>query len=227
MTDILERAFQAVLECNAETVAESVHQAIEAKIDPLVILDRLNAAIRTVGEKFRQGDVFITDLVGSAEAMKAGVQILEPLILKNRKQVETLGKIAMATAEGDIHDIGKNIVITLLRAAGFEVTDLGVDVPMEKIVETVRKETAQVVGVSALLTSTVASQERLIRRLIELGIRDSVKVIVGGAAVTREWSNRIGSDGYAPDGLSTVDLVKQLTISDSMPETFEERSNVS
>jgi len=211
MTDVLDRVYQAVLDCDPDIVAESVHQAIDGKIDPLVVLDKLNAAIRTVGEKFGKGDVFITDLMGSAEAMKAGIQIIEPLILKNRKRVETLGKIAMATAEGDIHDIGKNIVVTLLRAAGFEVTDLGVDVPTERIVETITKEKSQVVGVSALLTSTVAAQERLIKRLGELGTRDAVKVMVGGAAVTREWSRRIGSDGYAPDGLTTVGLVKQLT----------------
>jgi 5-methyltetrahydrofolate--homocysteine methyltransferase len=119
--------------------------------------------------------------------------------------------IAMATAEGDIHDIGKNIVIIMLRAAGFNVTDLGVDVSTEKIVETIAKERSRVVGVSALLTSTVAAQEKLIKRLTELGTRDTVRVMVGGAAVTREWSKRIGSDGYAPDGLTTVDLVKQLT----------------
>lgn len=170
----------------------------------------MNAAIRTVGDRFGKGEVFITDLVGSAEAMNAGVRVIEPLILESRKRIATLAKVTMATAEGDIHDIGKNIVITLLKAAGFEVTDLGVDVPTERIVGTIIKEQAQVAGVSALLTSTVAGQERLIRRLGELGTRDSVKVIVGGAAVTREWSKRIGSDGYAPDGLTAVELVRQL-----------------
>lgn len=210
MIDVLDRTYQAVLDCNADAVAKSVGEAIDAKIDPLVVLNKLNAAIGAVGEKFGRGDVFLTDLVGSAEAMKVGVQIIEPLILKNNIQVETLGKIVMATAEGDIHDIGKNIVITLLRAAGFEVTDIGVDVQTEKIVEIVRREKPQVVGVSALLTTSVAAQERLIKKLDELGIRDAVKVIVGGAAVTREWSERIGSDGYAPDALTAVDLVKPL-----------------
>lgn len=171
----------------------------------------MNAAIRMVGDRFGKGEVFITDLVGSAEAMNAGLRVIEPQILGSRKQIATLAKVAMATAEGDIHDIGKNIVVTLLRAAGFEVTDLGVDVPTERIVETITKEKTRLVGVSALLTSTVAAQERLIMRLGELGTRDAVKVMVGGAAVTREWSKRIGSDGYAPDGLTTVELVKQLT----------------
>jgi corrinoid protein of di/trimethylamine methyltransferase len=211
LTEILDEIQEAIFNCDANIVSRKVHKAVAQKLDPLSILDKMNAAIRTVGEKFGQGDIFITDLIGSAEAMNAGVRILEPLILQGRKRITTLAMIAMATAEGDIHDIGKNIVITMLRATGFNVTDLGADVSTEKIVETIAKEGSQVVGVSALLTSTVAAQEKLIKRLTELGTRDTVRVIVGGAAVTREWSKRIGSDGYAPDGLTTVELVKQLT----------------
>lgn len=207
----MEKVYEAIIDCDADAVAQRVRQAIDGRVDPLTVLEKMNVAIRAVGDKFGKGDVFITDLVGSAEAMNAGVRIIEPLILENRGRIATLGRVAMATAEGDIHDIGKNIVITLLRAAGFEVTNLGVDVPTVRIVETVTKEKFQVVGVSALLTPTVAAQERLIKRLSEIGIRDRIKVMVGGAAVTREWSKRIGSDGYAPDGLTTVQLVKQLT----------------
>lgn len=211
MTEILDEIQDAIFNCDANIVSRKVRKAVAQKLDPLSILDKMNAAIRTVGEKFGRGDIFITDLIGSAEAMNAGVRILEPLILQGRKRITTLAMIAMATAEGDIHDIGKNIVITMLRATGFNVTDLGADVSTEKIVETIAKEGSRVVGVSALLTSTVAAQEKLIKRLTELGTRDTVRVIVGGAAVTREWSKRIGSDGYAPDGLTTVELVKQLT----------------
>jgi methylmalonyl-CoA mutase cobalamin-binding domain/chain len=211
LTEILDEIQEAIFNCDANIVSRKVRKAVAQKLDPLSILDKMNAAIRTVGEKFGQGDIFITDLIGSAEAMNAGVRILEPLILQGRKRITTLAMIAMATAEGDIHDIGKNIVITMLRATGFNVTDLGADVSTEKIVETIAKEGSRVVGVSALLTSTVAAQEKLIKRLTELGTRDTVRVIVGGAAVTREWSKRIGSDGYAPDGLTTVELVKQLT----------------
>ena len=207
----MEKVYEAIIDCDADAVAQRVRQAIDGRVDPLTVLEKMNVAIRTVGDRFGKGDVYITDLVGSAEAMNAGVRIIEPLILENRGRIATLGRVAMATAEGDIHDIGKNIVITLLRAAGFEVTNLGVDVPTVRIVETVTKEKFQVVGVSALLTPTVAAQERLIKRLSEIGIRDRIKVMVGGAAVTREWSKRIGSDGYAPDGLTTVQLVKQLT----------------
>jgi methylmalonyl-CoA mutase cobalamin-binding domain/chain len=211
LTEILDEIQDAIFNCDANIVSRKVRKAVAQKLDPLSILDKMNAAIRTVGEKFGRGDIFITDLIGSAEAMNAGVRILEPLILQGRKRITTLAMIAMATAEGDIHDIGKNIVITMLRATGFNVTDLGADVSTEKIVETIAKEGSRVVGVSALLTSTVAAQEKLIKRLTELGTRDTVRVIVGGAAVTREWSKRIGSDGYAPDGLTTVELVKQLT----------------
>lgn len=211
MTKILDEIQEAIFNCDANIVSRKVRKAVAQKLDPLSILDKMNAAIRTVGEKFGRGDIFIIDLIGSAEAMNAGVRILEPLILQGGKRITTLTMIAMATAEGDIHDIGKNIVITMLRATGFNVTDLGVDVSTEKIVETIAKEGSRVVGVSALLTSTVAAQEKLIKRLIELGTRDTVRVMVGGAAVTREWSKRIGSDGYAPDGLTTVELVKQLT----------------
>lgn len=211
MTEILDEIQEAIFNCDANIVSRKVRKAVAQKLDPLTILDKMNAAIRTVGEKFGRGDIFILDLIGSAEAMNAGVRILEPLILQGRKRITTLAMIAMATAEGDIHDIGKNIVITMLRATGFNVTDLGADVSTEKIVETIAKEGSRVVGVSALLTSTVAAQEKLIKRLTELGTRDTVRVIVGGAAVTREWSKRIGSDGYAPDGLTTVELVKQLT----------------
>jgi methylmalonyl-CoA mutase cobalamin-binding domain/chain len=211
LTEILDEIQEAIFNCDANIVSRKVRKAVAQKLDPLTILDKMNAAIRTVGEKFGRGDIFILDLIGSAEAMNAGVRILEPLILQGRKRITTLAMIAMATAEGDIHDIGKNIVITMLRATGFNVTDLGADVSTEKIVETIAKEGSRVVGVSALLTSTVAAQEKLIKRLTELGARDTVRVIVGGAAVTREWSKRIASDGYAPDGLTTVELVKQLT----------------
>lgn len=209
--DVLEEIYEAILDCDADAVVQRVTRAIGQKLEPLTILDRMNVAIRTVGDRFGSGEAFITDLIGSATAMSAGVRVIEPLILESGKRIAASAKVAMATAEGDIHDIGKNIIITLLRAAGFEVTDLGVDVPTERIVETIEREKPQVVGVSALLTSAVAAQERLIKRLRELGHRDAVKAIVGGAAVTREWSRRIGSDGYASDGLTTVELVRQLT----------------
>jgi corrinoid protein of di/trimethylamine methyltransferase len=210
LSAILDKIYDAVLECNTDAVSQLANLAVQQKIDPMSVLDRLNAAIKSVGDKFGRGEAFITDLVGSAEAMKAGMRIIEPLILESKASLKTSGRITMATAEGDIHDIGKNIVITLARAAGFEVADLGVDVPVETIVDAVRQSKPHVVGISALLTSTISAQERLIRRLRELNLRDAVKVTVGGAAVSREWSERIGADGYAPDGLTAVELMKEV-----------------
>jgi corrinoid protein of di/trimethylamine methyltransferase len=210
MNDPLQKIYDAVIDCDKDAVVESINHALSNRIEPLVIFGKLNEAIKSVGDRFGRGEVFITSLVGSAEAMKAGVAIIEPLILKDKGEFQTLGKVVMATAEGDIHDIGKNIVITMLRAAGFGVLDLGIDVSTEKIVETIRKENPQVVGVSTLLTTTASAQEKLIKRLLQEELRDKVKVIVGGAATTKEWSERIGADGYAADGFESVNLVKRL-----------------
>jgi len=208
--DILDKVYDAVVSCDEDSVAKLVNEAVSQEIDLLEILDRLNAAIKFVGDKFGEGDLFITDLIGSAQAMKSGTQIIEPLILKTARPTKTLGQIAMATAEGDIHDIGKNIVIVMLRAAGFRIIDLGVDVSIERIMGTIRNEHPQVVGVSALLTSTVPAQERLVKRTRAEGLRGNIKLIVGGAAVTAEWAEEIGADGYAADGIAAVAMVKKL-----------------
>jgi len=206
----LDKIYDAVVNCDKEAVTDFVKRAISENADPLAIFDSLNAAVKSVGNKFGKGACFITDLVATAEAMKAGAEIIEPLILKQKKSIRTLGNVAMATAEGDIHDIGKNIVVVMLTAAGFNVLDLGVDVPTERIIETIEKSKPQVAGVSALLTSTVTAQEKLIGELGRRMMRGNVKVIVGGAPVTKEWSNQIGADGYAADGPAAVNLVKQL-----------------
>ncbi len=210
MSETLHEIYGAVINFERDRVIKLVNMAISEKIDPMDIFDQLNSAVRTIGDKFGKGELFLTDLVASADAMKAGVEIIEPLILESKKETKSLGKVALATAEGDIHDIGKNIVITMLRAAGFNVLDWGVDTPIDKIVESFRKEKPQIIGISALLTSTIYAQEKLIKKFRDEGIRDDVKIIVGGAPVTKEWAEEIGADGYAPDGFSAVNLVKQL-----------------
>jgi corrinoid protein of di/trimethylamine methyltransferase len=146
----------------------------------------------------------------AANAFKAGLDILEPKLTQQGKQLETTGKVVIGTVQGDIHDIGKSIVAAMLKATGFEVQDLGVDVPSQKFIEAVQKHQPQIVGMSALLTTSMLEQRKVIDALREAGLRDHVKIIVGGAPVTKAWSEEIGADAYGEDAFEAVNRVKQL-----------------
>ena len=204
MSTALDRIHQAVIEGDGDSVAEHVNKGLLEKLEPLTMFNSLRSGIKEIGDRFGGGEAFITDLVASAEAMKAGARILEPALLKSKAEIKIAGKIVIGTVEGDIHDIGKNMVAVMFRADGFEALDLGVDVSTETFIEAVRNRQPDLVGMSALLTSTLTSQERAVRALNAAGLRDKVKVIVGGASVTDEWARQIRADGYAPDAVLSV-----------------------
>ncbi|MCK4361689.1 MAG: corrinoid protein [Dehalococcoidia bacterium] len=184
-------------------VVELTQSALDHDISPAVIIKQgLTAGMQVVGEKFSTKEYFIPDMLASAEAVGAAMDILKPLL--EASNVETKGKFAIVTVKGDIHDIGKNIVAILLKGAGYEVNDLGADVPTEKIVEIVREYKPDYLGLSALLTTTMVAMGEVIEALKENGLRDKVKVLIGGAAVSNEYAKEIGADAYCVDGFEAI-----------------------
>jgi len=168
----------------------------------------LTRGIEIVGQNFAAGKFYLPDLLLGAKSMEAGIKILEPLLAgKNR---DFLGKVLMGTVEGDLHEIGKNIVIMMLKTSGFEVLDLGIDVPAKKFIEKIKEQRPDIVGISALLTTTVARQKEIIELLEEEGLRKSVKVMIGGAPINQAWADKIGADGYAEDATVAVEVAKKL-----------------
>jgi len=184
-------------------VVELVQQALDENTSPQVIIaEGLTAGMEVVGEKFSTKEYFIPDMLASAEAVGAAMDIMKPVL--ESANVETKGKFAIATVKGDIHDIGKNIVAILLKGAGYEVHDLGTDVPTEKVVEFVREERPGYLGLSALLTTTMTEMGVVIKTLEESKLRNSVKVLIGGAAVSDEFAQEIGADAYCADAFAAV-----------------------
>lgn len=188
-------------------VTELVEKALEKGIDPNDILIKgLTASMTTVGEKFEKGEYLIPDMLAAAEAVGAGMDILTPHLLK--AGVKSKGKFIIATVAGDLHDIGKNIVAIMLKGAGYEVIDLGVDVPTARIVESVKENDAPFLGLSALLTTTMRNMEEVITQLKEEGLRDKIKVCIGGAPTSQDFSDKIGADGHCSDAFAALDWVK-------------------
>jgi len=187
-------------------VTELTQSALEQNIALQVIIAQgLTAGMQVVGERFSAKEYFIPDMLASAEAVGAAMDILKPLL--EASNVETKGKFAIATVKGDIHDIGKNIVAILLRGAGYEVNDLGTDIPTDKIVEVVREYEPNFLGLSALLTTTMVVMGEVIEALKENGLRDKVKVLIGGAAVSEEYAREIGADAYCVDGFHAINVL--------------------
>jgi len=187
-------------------VVELTRSALEKNITPeTIITEALTAGMKVVGEKYSTKEYFIPDMLASAEAVGEAMDILKPLL--EALNVETKGKFAIATVKGDIHDIGKNIVAILLKGAGYEVNDLGSDVPTEKIIEFIRKEKPDYLGLSALLTTTMTEMGVVIEALKNNGFRDKVKVLIGGAAVSDEYAQEIGADAYCVDGFHAVKVL--------------------
>jgi len=190
-------------------VTELVEEALDSGVSISDIIDKgLTASMEIVGKKFENEEYYIPDMLASAEAVGAAMEILEPHLSKSG--VKPKGKIIVATVKGDLHDIGKNIVSILLRGAGYLVKDLGNDVEVKDIVKAVKKEKPQFLGLSALLTSTMVSMEETIKVLNENGLRDKVKIIIGGAPVSEEYAESIGADGYGADGFHAVAVVEAL-----------------
>jgi len=210
-TDLLTAMANSVIEGEIEQAAELARRALAEGLDPLVAIEEGYArGIREVGERFARGEYFLPHLAMGAEAMKAGMAVLEPELARRQAERSTLGRVVIGTVAGDIHEIGKTLVGTMLAASGFTVTDLGVNVPAERFVAAVREHQAQIVGLSALLTTTMLAQREVIAALETAGLRSAVKVMVGGAPVTQAWADEIGADGFAEDAVGAVRKAREL-----------------
>ena len=192
-------------------VSELIDKALAQSVNVADIINQgLTKGMATVGQKFEAEEYFIPDMLASAEAVGAAMEILEPHLA--RSSIKVKGKIIIATVQGDLHDIGKNIVSILLRGAGYTVKDLGNDIDAQTIVDAVRDETPEFLGLSALLTSTMMNMKDVMQALNDSGLRDSVKVIIGGAPVSEEFAQSIGADGYGADGFQAVAVVESLNV---------------
>ena len=203
----LKALSEAIIKGDQKTAVEITKAAIDEGVDPGTILaDGLIAGMNVVGTRFKANEVYIPEVLISARAMKMSMEHLEPKLAE--AGVEPLGKALIGTVQGDLHDIGKNLVIMMLKGAGFDVIDAGVDVTADTFVEKVKESGAQIVGMSALLTTTMPSMEKSVAALKEAGV--STKVMIGGAPVTQGYADKIGADGYAADAASAVDVAKTL-----------------
>lgn len=202
---------QSIIDGDADLAEQLARQAVDTGIHPLEAINKgFVTGVNHVGDQFSCGAAFLPELVMAGEAMKRAVSALEPEMVKRGAQRQVHGKVVLATIHGDIHDIGKTLVGTMLTASGFQVFDLGVDVPIESILAKAEEVGADIIAVSALLTTTMVRQRDLIKAADERGLRPKVKVMVGGAPVTREWVAEIGADGYSEDAIGAVKIAKQL-----------------
>lgn len=208
---LLKELKEATINGDSDEVVKLAKRVIEAGIDPLEAVEKaLVAGVLELGDRWINGEAFISDIIAAADAMKMGLSILKGEIAKRGGSISYRGRIVIGTVEGDIHDIGKSIVASLWEASGFEVIDLGIDVPPSKFVEAIKQYNPDIVGMSALMTTTMLKQRETIEAIKQAGLRDRVKIVVGGAPTTEEWAREIGADGWAPDAISAVELVKKL-----------------
>ena len=210
-SELVTKITTSIVEGNPDETVDLTRQALEAGLEPLTIIDEgLTAGMNIVGEKFQTGEFFLPNLVIAASGMKQAMEILEPELKSRQQETESLGTVVIGSVAGDIHEIGKTLVGTMLAVNGFQVHDMGVDVKNETFIAKVKETGASILGLSALLTTTMTVQRQIIKELEEAGIRDQVKVIIGGAPISQEWADNIGADGYADDAIGAVDLAKRL-----------------
>jgi 5-methyltetrahydrofolate--homocysteine methyltransferase len=209
MDPVLQHIFDSIMEGQQNVTPVKVQEAIDAGIDPGRILNEsMVAAMTEVGRLFEEGEYYVPEMLIAARAMQAGLGVLKPLLMQS--DIKSMGKIVAGTVKGDLHDIGKNLVCMMLEGAAFEIVDLGADVAPEKLVEAVQSTGANIVAMSALLTTTMPNMKTTIEALEAAGLRKQVKVMVGGAPLTSQYATEIGADGYAPDASRAVALAKQL-----------------
>jgi corrinoid protein of di/trimethylamine methyltransferase len=210
-TDLLAQITASLVAGDLDAVVDGTRKALAAGVEPLAIVDAgLVPGMRIVGDKYSTGEYFLPNLIVSASGMKQAMAVLEPELKARRQQLKSAGGVVIGTVRGDIHEIGKSLVATMLSANGFDVHDLGVDVPVEKFVDAVKNTGAVLVGLSALLTTTMGGQKTVVDALRAAGLRDRVRVMVGGAPVTQKWASEIGADGYAQDAVAAVALATRL-----------------
>ncbi|RLE65754.1 MAG: cobalamin-binding protein [Thermoprotei archaeon] len=210
--EIFNEIKKNMVELDDVKVKQLIEEALKKGVSPTEIVEKsLRPAMVEIGELFEKGEYFLAELVVAGDIFKEVMdELLLPALRKSGAEIEKLGTVVIGTVKGDLHDIGKSIVASMLRAAGFEVIDLGVDVSPEKFVEAVKKYNANIVGLSALLTTTMLEMKNVIEELKKAGLRDKVKVIVGGAPVTPEFAKEIGADAYARDAVEAVEVCKKL-----------------
>lgn len=207
--ELLQDIANAIINGKAPDTEKLVQQAIDSKIPVKDILNQgLISGMDVVGKKFKNNEFYVPEVLIAARAMKTGMKLLKPLLVESG--VEPIAKLALGTVKGDLHDIGKNLVAMMMEGAGFEIIDLGVDVPPDKFIAAIKENNAQVVGMSALLTTTMLNMKNTIEALKNDGVRDSIKIVIGGAPVTQSYADEIGADGYAADAASAVSEVKRL-----------------
>ena len=207
--DKLEQISKAIVELKWNEIAALTNEALEDGATPLDVLNQgLVQGISVVGKKFKNGEIFLPEVLLSAKTMKTALEILLPIL--SQQGTGFMGKVAVGTVAGDIHDIGKNIVISMLQGNGFEVMDIGIDIPTERFVEVVRDNDLDILGLSALLTTTIPAVEETMQALAKAGLRDKIKIIIGGAPVTQDIADQVGADGYGADAISAVEVARAL-----------------
>ena len=209
--ELYKKMAQSIIDGDSDASTALAKEAIAMGIHPLEAITKgFVVGVNTVGDAFGRGEAFLPELVMSGEAMKAAVAVLDPELKKLGTERRTLGRVVIATVEGDIHEIGKSLVATMLGASGFEVYDLGVDAPSDKIIGKALEVNADIIAMSALLTTTMIRQREVIEELEKEGLRSRFKVMVGGAPITHDWVKTIGADGYSEDAVGAVAMAKQL-----------------
>ncbi len=207
--EILNELAESIIAGAAQKSQELTQKALDEGTKPVDVLNKgLIAGMQVVGKKFKNNEFYVPEVLIAARAMKAGLNLLRPKLVESG--VEPLGRFVVGTVKGDLHDIGKNLVAMMMEGAGYEVIDLGVDVSPEQFANAIQEKNAQVVGMSALLTTTMVNMKQVIQQISDKGLRDDVKIVVGGAPLTQNYADEIGADGYAADAASAVELVKSI-----------------
>jgi len=209
MSEVLDQIKRAVMAMKIDETVRLTRQAVDSRVEVLDILNQaLIPSLKSVGEKFRKNEIFLPEVMLSARAFQAGFEILKPRLLAGKYSPRA--KVVIGTVQGDVHDIGKNIVSALLEGNGYQVVDLRVNVPAQKFIDAVKNESPQILAMSTLLTTTMPEMEKVIKALEAAGLRDKVKVIIGGAPVTKEFAQKIKADGYGEDAQEGVEVVNHL-----------------
>ncbi len=207
--DVLEQITVAMQRGDSDTIGQLLRQALDNELAPKDILDNgLIAGMNVIGDRYKKHEIFLPEVLLAAKAMHVGMDILKPLFLKD--EVPSRGRVVIGTVQGDIHDIGKNLVAIMLRGAGFEVIDLGADVAPNKFIDTAVEQNAKIIGMSALLTTTMPVMKKVIEQLKEKGLNGRIKTIIGGAPLSGEFAEHIGADAYGYDSVQAVDCIKKL-----------------
>jgi len=209
---IINELVDAILSFDSDKVYEITKRALDKKINPVEIVQKgITKGLKIIGERFEKGEFFLMHLVAAGEAIKRVMdELIEPELKRQSTKLESIGKVVIGTVEGDIHDIGKNIVASMLITAGFEVYDLGKDVPPVDFINKAKEVDADIIGASALLSTTMSAQREIIELLRKEGLKESIKVMVGGAPATEDWAKEIGADGYAENAIEAVSVAKKL-----------------